>query len=75
MMKLWILPALQTIEVRRHETAKPEHYTSYWQIHDNKVHEASLGTVAGLGGDIIASIEFCAWADIIGDTNSQSEKA
>jgi len=40
MMKLQIMPVLQTVEVRHHETAGPgsryiaEHYTSYWQIHD-----------------------------------------
>jgi len=26
-----------------------EHYTSYSQIHDYKVHEASLATVVGIG--------------------------
>jgi len=29
-------------------------YTSHWQIHDIIVHEVSLATVAGLGGDVIA---------------------
>jgi len=47
-----------------------EHYTSYWQIHDYKVHEASLATVAGLGGDVIASS-----LHYLGHSDSQSEKA
>jgi len=32
-----------------------EHHTWYWQIHDYKVHEASLATVTGLSADVTAS--------------------
>jgi len=65
---------LQTIEVHRHEAAGPEHYTSYWQIHNNKVHEVSLAMVVGLGGDVIAS-RVLRMSRYLGDTDSQSEKA
>ena len=66
-------PALQTVEVHRHETAGP--FTLQNIIHhDSKVHEASLATVAGLGGDVIAS-RVLHMSSYLGHTESQSEKA
>jgi len=50
------------------------YYTSYWQIHDHEVHEVSLVTVAGLGGDVIAS-RVLRMRRYLGHTDSQSEKA
>jgi len=46
----------------------------YRQIHDSEVHEASLATVAGLGGDVIGC-RVLRMSRCFGHIDSQSEKA